>query len=61
MRRRPESPTALSNLAGIGAGRVNRYGAEVIALARGAPEPVRPDGNPAVTGEPAAVTAETAR
>jgi len=61
VRRRPESPTALSNLAGIGAGKVNRYGGEVLAFLRGAPEPVLPDGKPSGAGEPAAAPAEVGR
>lgn len=35
VRKRPESPTALGNLNGIGRGKVQRYGAEVLPLVRG--------------------------
>lgn len=51
VRRRPESPTALGHLNGIGPGKVKRYGSELLPLVRGSgAEAARPEEN----GQPVA-------
>jgi superfamily II DNA helicase RecQ len=50
VKKRPESPNALANIGGIGAGKVGRYAAEVLQLMRPAAEPpVQPAVSPEAT------------
>jgi len=46
VRKRPESPTALGHVSGIGPGKVERYGGEVLAILNGTPAPA-PEAAPA--------------
>lgn len=50
---RPDSPTALANLHGIGPGKVKRYGAEVLALVGRTPAGSAESSGPAESGVPA--------
>jgi len=49
VRKRPESPTALGHIDGVGPGKVERYGAAILQRLNGSPPPTAP----AVTREPA--------